>query len=207
MEKPLQTQAKTVAQLEEEARANLVESLVTLIDISGSMDEQFAAGGRKHKAAQNALNILYDMTDFSICEMAVFSFDSITEALYCDSDIKPVLPEPRGGTSFTRALQAALEKDPTRIILASDGEASYPEYEVQACQEKGIPVDTIFIEGAPSPYSDPKRGEVLLKRISEETGGQFTTVDNAEALMEAFAQLETSNRLLLEGPADSVIKL
>lgn len=208
MTKDLETKAsKSIAELEEEAKAEraFLDNLCVLIDMSGSMFSPFANGGSKHEAAQKALDLLYSSTDWSICDMKVFSFDDLVQSVKCSETRKPVVQFNGGGTNFSAALSSALEDVETnRIILCSDGEATYPEREVNRCIERHIPVDTIFIKSLQD-YSNA--GEELLKRISEETGGQFCTVDTAEALMQAFAALETSERLLLSGPADEVIKL
>lgn len=202
--------------LQKAPRENLVESLVVLVDSSGSMADTFHSGSEsKQAAAQRAMDILWEKTDWGICEMRVFSFDDDSEQVVCSDSERPILHNSGGGTSFSNPLQAALDTNPTRIILASDGEASFPNVQVATCIDQGIPVDTIFIQGrgyGDYPQEGYLHGEALLRQISEQTGGQFTVVDDAENLVSAFAELETSVRLQLsyqpeEEEEKSVIKL
>jgi len=198
---------KSLDELEAQRRESVLENLVCLVDCSGSMAD-YIKNGQKLKicAAREALQTLWEKTDWNICDFHVFQFDDSPIALSCSETDPPQISDPQDGTNFSSALQAALDKEPTRIILCSDGESSYPEKQVLACQEKAIPVDTIFIQGASS-YGI-ESGETLLRRISDETGGQFTTVDNAEDLATVFAQLETSERLLLtDQSSDDPIEL
>lgn len=198
----------SIAKLNEEAKADsaFMDNVRVLVDRSASMEGPFANGGAKYTASQQAMDLLYSNSDWSICNMKVWGFDDYIQEVPCDEAIKPKIPAPRGGTDFSGALKIALEdSETTRIILCSDGEASYPETEVASCIERSIPIDTIYIKSTHA----REEAEQLLQRISEETGGQFCTVDTAEALMQAFAALETSERLLLshQPEEDSVIKL
>lgn len=208
MSKDISTIPGSIAKLNEESRqSGGLDEVRVLTDISGSMDSGFAhGGGTKSQASQNALDVLWSSSDWSICNMRVFACDSAVEEIPCSEMLKPVVPGPRGGTYFSIWLKAALEDaETTRIILCSDGQSEFPETEIARCIERCIPVDTIYIQSAGGFNREAE--EALLRRISEETGGQFCTVDNAEALTQAFAALETSQRLLLEGPAEEVIKL
>lgn len=195
-----------IAALNQQARDESgMDNVRVLVDHSYSMAGAFENGGQKHTAAQQAMDVLYDSSDWGICDMKVWGFDDEITPVPCTETIRPRIPMSSGGTCFNTALEAALEDiETTRIILASDGESEYPETEIQRCIERCIPIDTVYIKTAGSNI-----GEDLLKRMSEETGGQFCTVDNAEALAAAFAELETSHRLLLgyEEKKDEVIKL
>ena len=199
--------AKSLDELEKLRKESVLENLVCLVDISGSMDGMFKGDRAKRKitAAQDALSGLWEKTHWDLCEFQVFAFESIPEQLGCSESFPPKLPESRGGTDFCSSLDAALDKSPTRIILCSDGQAAYPEEQIKKCQELSIPIDTIYIEG--DDY-DSERCQQLLQRISDETGGQYTTVDNAEDLSSVFAQLETTERLLLtDQSSDDPIEL
>lgn len=199
--------AKSLDELEKSRLESVIENLVTLVDISGSMDGIFKADRKKRKidAAQKALTGLWKKTHWDLCEFQVFAFDTEADILECSQETPPKLPDIRGGTNFSSPLDSALEKNPTRIILCSDGQAEYPEKQVRKCQELGIPVDTIYIEG--DDY-DAEECKAKLQRISDETSGQFTTVDNAEDLASVFAQLETTERLLLtDQSSDDPIEL
>jgi len=210
MDKNLQTIPGSIAKLTAEAKADKLETLVVLIDRSGSMSAMFDANQPKIQAAQDAMDKLWETTSWDICEMYVKAFDDYTEDVACDEYNKAIIPQPRGGTDFTTALQNALDQSdtPTRIILCSDGQAAYPSDQIAICSEQAIPIDTIFISYHHA-FDQIEPGEELLRRISEETGGQFCTVEDAESLVAVFAQLETSQRLLLDyQPEESnVIKL
>lgn len=198
---------KTLDELEKLRRDSILENLICLVDISGSMNGCFKGDSSKRKidAAQTALSGLWSKTHWDLCEFQVFAFDDIPSQLECSESFEPKLPEIRGGTDFCSSLSAALEKSPTRIILCSDGQANYPEHQIKKCQELAIPIDTIYIEG--NDY-DATQCQALLQRISDETGGQFTTVDNAEDLTSVFAQLETTERLFLtDQSSDDPIEL
>lgn len=200
---------QSLAELEKARKESILESLIVLVDCSGSMGGSFVSGSEtKEKAAQRAMNLLWEKTDWNICEMQVFSFNDTTMSIHCSESEKPALCQSSDGTSFTNALGSALSCQPTRIILTSDGQAEFPETQIAICVAKSIPIDTIFIQGSDD-YN--ALGEALLRRISEETGGQFATVEDAEHLILAFAALETSERLALsyepEEEENSVIKL
>jgi len=160
----------------------------------------------RSQAAQKAMNALHEKTDFSLCDLHVWSFSDMAEPVECAWDKKPVIHSAEsGGTNFINPLLKALEHRCNRIILVSDGEANYPEHQIAICQKKEIPVDCIFI-GQPG-----SSGESTLRKIAEATGGKFTTVNDADSLVESFKELETSERLGLtyqpEEEKDSVIKL
>lgn len=204
---------KSLDELEKTRKESLLESLVVLVDCSGSMTEGFVSGTEsKQSAAQRAMDLLWEKTDWNICEMQVFSFSYLPSQIICSDTEKPKLLGASGGTAFSPALQTALDRTPTRIILCSDGEAENPQAQIDDCVAKGIPIDTIFIQGSDYAYeSETLHGEALLRQISELTGGQFATVADAENLVSAFAALETSERLALsyspEAEENSVIKL
>jgi hypothetical protein len=199
--------AKTLDELEKARLEGVLENLVCLVDYSGSMHGMLKADHKRTKiqAERDALQGLWEKTHWDLCEFSVFAFDDNPIAVECSENQAPQIPDPQGGTNFDSPIAAALEKNPTRIILCSDGQSSYPDKQIGQCQELGIPVDTIFIQGE-GIYEEG--GETLLRKISEETGGQFTTVDNAEDLSSVFAQLETTERLLLtDQSSDDPIEL
>lgn len=184
--------------LQKEQQGEFLEKLVLLADESGSMDDFFEADNGKTKwdALKQAVELLWTKTDWQVCDTKLFLFDSMPEEKEFSFESPPNLGDLRaGGTSFQQALKAAFGQDATRIILISDGEneGGFPASHVDQAISRKIPIDTIFIEGT---YSN--QGAATLKRISEATGGIFTTVENAEQLMQGLAALETNERLLLE---------
>jgi uncharacterized protein with von Willebrand factor type A (vWA) domain len=179
-----------------------LETLGVLIDSSGSMAGPYPGKHSRHDAADDAMNALWEKNSWELCNLMVWSFSSSVEAVICDIYDKPVIPRLCDGTDFAGALSAALAKEKlTRIILTSDGEDQYPTNQVSQCQRRGIPVDTIFI-GSPG-----GTGETCLRMISEATGGQFCTAENAEQLTQAFEALETSERLQIGYDPDEPIEL
>lgn len=189
---------QSISKLNEDARAenSSLDNLRVLVDHSGSMAGTFASGGSKISAAQKAIETLWTNTDWGICDMKVFAFDDYPKEIQCSDAEMPVIPQPSGGTDFSAAINIATQDlDTNRIILCSDGESSFPDQQIAVCVERAIPIDTIFIKDSGDTYAT--RGEALLRQISEETGGQFCTVENTEDLVTAFAQLETTERLLL----------
>lgn len=166
-----------------------LETLAVLIDSSGSMEGLYAGSKCRHSGAQEAMNALWEKNHWDLCNMKVWSFSSTQIAVPCDYDNKPVIPRINGGTNFDGALRTALSINPTRIILTSDGDATYPTDEVQTCINREIVIDCIFIGDPGSP------GESMLQQIANATGGQMFTAENAAQLTHAFQALETTERL------------
>lgn len=183
-------------------RANF-EQLTLLMDWSPSMEDRFKNGsGSKWDSAKKAIQMLWEKTSWDICDTKLFLFETGTHKKDFSPEHPPILPEKPsggGGTSFINALRAGIDEDASRMILISDGESAFPDTEVTICKEKQIVVDTIYIAGMDDIYNGPK----ILQQISEATGGIFTTVENAEQLMESLMELETSERLLLGHDPDS----
>jgi hypothetical protein len=182
------------------------ENLCILGDTSGSMSSNYSGGKTRLQGLQDALNAIWEITDWSACATTCFMFSDETREIPFESSAPPKVESAQwGGTSFCEALDAALRTKPTRIILASDGAAEYPEGQIGKCQEGGITIDTIYIGS-----NDEVPGALLLRRISDETGGIFTLCKNAHELVEQFQQLETHNRLALDytpSEESDVIKL
>jgi hypothetical protein len=171
------------------------ENLCILGDTSGSMSSGYSAGKTRLQGLQEALTAIWEITDWASCDTIFYTFSDETRRIPFESVAPPIVENAQyGGTDFCIALDAALNnKDLSRVILASDGDAEYPEGQISKCQEKGIPIDTIFIG------SDPEaRGATQLRRISEETGGIFTLCSSAHELVAQFQALETNNRLALD---------
>lgn len=171
------------------------EILGVSVDDSGSMSTPYNFQGKtipRRQAAQLASEALYNATDWNLCDLKFWTFSDDTQPVFCDAATPPVLVDNSGGTNFDIALQTPIDAGCTRIVLCSDGEASYPDFQVKHCIDHQIPVDCVFIGGHGG------AGEILLQRIADETGGTFCTATDAESLIHQFEQLETSNRLLLE---------
>lgn len=185
------------------------ENLAILGDISGSMSSNYSGSKSRYDGLQEALTALWEITDWQSCEPEAWVFDHTTQKINFSISQPPRIPHEGGGTSFSTALSQALENEKrNRIILASDGQSAYPSNEVEECQKRQIPIDTIFIG---TDVFDP--GAEMLQRIADETGGTFALCSDAASLVQQFQQLETNNRLLLTHQAgelpgpDDVIKL
>lgn len=179
------------------------ETLFIVLDRSSSMLASYdsdmdptynpSANSKSRSAAsQEAVNLLWDNTNFAICDLHLVCFNEQPQEVSVDVNNAPTILPPQGGTQFTNALQLGIDGGASRMILVSDGEAEYPQGPVTHCKANGIKIDTIFIGPIGS------SGEALLKRISDETEGMSATAEDADDLMEAMAQLDTTKRLQLE---------
>lgn len=176
------------------------ENLAILVDTSYSMDDHFGRERTKLKiaGAREALQGLWDATDWEITKPRAWIFNSNPSEIDFKYDKKPDIGSSTGGTDYEAALEAAMENEKLeRIILISDGEPNhYPEEQVKSCVARGITIDTIYIG------TEGSEAEKLLQRMSDETSGQEATVDTATELLEHIQQLETGNRLQLEDHSD-----
>lgn len=178
------------------ARSGDCEHLVILGDTSGSMGSYYGDGKKtRFQGLQEALTSLWEITDWFSCEPTCFAFsDELLKIPFDESNPPQLRSADFGGTDFKNALSKALSGEETnRIILCSDGESAKPTSQIEECQSRGIPVDTIYIGN-----SEEDRGAILLREISDETGGKFCLCKDAHELVEQFQQLETHNRLLLD---------
>ena len=88
-------------------------STAVLADVSGSMASPAWGGRSKHSLLRDAIT-----STFRPGQHELLAFSSRVQRLTNPA----MLPEPGGGTALHLALQGALELNPGRILLISDGE-------------------------------------------------------------------------------------
>lgn len=177
-----------------------VERVMCVIDTSFSMENTFEAADHTSRIAAvvDALHLIIDSSSRAITELGLISFNS-SPSLRCQITdhfsmvkVATLSLEPHGATYYGTALKLALQSEPNRIILLSDGEAGDKTDALamaRICRDRHIRIDTVGI-GA--------EGLDLLRQIAELTGGIFIYANNAAKLQETFAKLETRARLQLE---------
>lgn len=179
-----------------------VEDIIAVVDISASMGTDFRV--KNHEpisrmgAVVEALHYIIDSSNRTLTRIGLIAFDDHAELLQQKTDrftnVKAAAMklEPRGSTYMSRGMELALEAEPHRIILLSDGETSDRATCVQIAYEaaaRHVKIDTVGIGDT---------GLDLLREIARITGGVFMFADSLDALRESFMKLETRARLQLE---------
>lgn len=197
------------------ASVGLQESLVILLDRSGSMDDPvdgtFGHGEKKMAAAIRAAKALVEDCRYGLTEIAILSFArtvtvhvGMTRNIKVVSDlIKPIRPgyETFLGMGLTRAIDMLSESSARirRIVAMSDGRddpgrSHETEQCVVFCVQRKIIIDTIAFGEDADRY--------LLEQIARRTGGVFREAIDAMDLVNAFKSLEAGIRGLLEGKVE-----
>ena len=185
---------------------------VLAIDCSGSMD------WNDHISVKSGINSAYDAQYPYTCnritaaegfirymhpidETAIVFFTSSTTVAAKMTNDKETLKlalqgmKDNGGTSFSAAINASIAQidsaekisngaNKNRIILLSDGDdgdsASKRNVAVQKCKDKFIEVYTVGFGSA---------NDAILRKIAEETGGEYYRAMDAEEIVDIFAKL------------------
>lgn len=142
---------------------------IILIDMSGSMSEMDALGGKsRFDAAESELRKLQENLPGKIAVIAFSSWPT-----FCPSGIPTRLG---GGTDMLAALQFVKCADDTGIkfILISDGEPGQPQKTLALAKSFRSKIDTIYI-GSEQNYTG---GRDFLTQLANATGGKFTRSDS-----------------------------
>lgn len=191
------------------------ETLVLLIDASGSMDEPLGFMKSKMGATREAIDRLLKskekarerdlvgvVTFGEECELVCEPSDDFTRLGRGVRGINPC-----GRTALFEGLEYTLEllaeaNGLRRAILLSDGcptttgDGLVLELAYRA-RGLGVVIDTVGVGGRTRGKKKISYDERLLRRISEITGGKFTPVNEVKALEEEFVMLSDSKKIPL----------
>lgn len=158
-----------------------MQSLVLLIDVSGSMDDE----GKIAQARQALLSFL----DRWSSEAVIVPFNSDPHLL-ARTDIprseirkKVSALSASGGTDIDSALQFSLDALSGRgtVLLLSDGQSSVQDSTITPFSSRNIPVYTM-------PFGRDA-DEALLQKIADQTGGEMIQAKGAQLLVQAFQRM------------------
>lgn len=152
--------------------------LITIVDVSGSMEQRDSRGGQSRYRV--ALEELAKLQKSRPGKVAVIAFSQSVE--FVPGGVPPMLG---GGTDLAAALRFARMADSAsmRFVVISDG---YPDDEPAALAEAAKfvgRIDTVYV----GPESD-LGGRDFLSRLAAASGGQSVTADRAQQLA---AKIET----------------
>ncbi|MDH5528008.1 MAG: VWA domain-containing protein [Nitrospirota bacterium] len=194
------------------------ETLVLLIDTSGSMDEPLGMFTSKMKATREAIHTLIGSKTRSRERdlVGLVSFGEECELLCEPTDDFARLGRHVGTingcgrTAMFEGLEYTLElladaNGLKRTILLSDGCPTTTGAELvlelaYKAKLMGVVIDTIGVGGKAGKRGKNKKvsyDEVLLKRIASLTGGKFTTVHEVQALEDEFLALSDCKKIPL----------
>jgi len=139
-----------------------VDALI-LVDMSGSMGDRDAPGGRtRYEVAEQELRELQAALPGKI---GVVAFSS--DVQFCPTGV-PV--RMGGGTDMAKALKFVRAADGlAKIVLISDGEPDSADATLKEARLFKHRIDTVYIGPESGPYA---RGREFLQRLAAATGGQ-----------------------------------
>lgn len=137
-------------------------SLLVLLDVSWSMENDDARGGRtRHEVAEEELIRLQNTNEGKI---ALVCFSSTTQVCF---DGRPV--KANGGTDLAHGLSSIKMVDGTgiKILVISDGEPDNEQKALNVAKTFSSPINTLYI--------GPERergGRAFLDKLSAQSGGK-----------------------------------
>lgn len=175
--------AGSLADIAARSNTSIAESflsceIVTIVDVSGSMEMRDSRGGQSRYRV--ALEELAKLQQSRPGKVAVIAFSDSVE--FVPGGVPPMLG---GGTDLAAALRFAHMADSAgmRFVVISDG---YPDDDEAALREaagyRGR-IDTVYV----GPESD-RVGREFLQKLATANGGQAVTADCAKELA---AKIET----------------
>jgi Mg-chelatase subunit ChlD len=190
------------------------ETLMLLIDASGSMEESLGFRTSKMRATREAIHKLLQskqqakerdlvglVTFGDECDLVSEPLDDFDLLKNCVKQLRP-----NGRTAMFEGLAYTLEllEDASglrRAILLSDGcpttTGSNLVLELaHKAKQMGVVIDTIGV-GRSGNSTHLSYDEPLLRRIAELTGGKFTPVGDVQVLEEEFLSLSESKKIPL----------
>ncbi|OXM83745.1 vWA domain-containing protein [Paenibacillus rigui] len=198
------------------AKKEKPQDYVLLLDMSESMKET-DPGKLSNQAAQSLIRRMDAST-----RVGLYTFNEEPKLIFPLTKLDragvkeelaaktAAIPAPYGQTDIGRVLTTVMDnlkqqgelRAGTTVILISDGISQMDTSQVLAPYvQNGVKVHTVGILGT----SDPK-GNALLQRIAEGTGGRFYDVQTADRITGAFDQIYTNkkpNHLLNERTGDA----
>ncbi|MFQ5510089.1 MAG: VWA domain-containing protein [Leptospirillia bacterium] len=189
------------------------ETLVLLIDASGSMEEPMGFMTSKVKATRRAIDDLIDAKAKAKERdlLGIVSFGEECELISEPSSDFALVKRrarsitPCGRTAMFEGLAYTLElleeaHGLRRTILLSDGcptttgDGLVLELALKA-KQMGVVIDTIGVGGAAAGRIRITYDETLLRRIAEITGGKFIHVEQVKALEDEFLMLSEAKKI------------
>jgi hypothetical protein len=185
-----------------EAPATVKDRVVLLQDCSTSMENIMDTRGRRSRldVSKDCIRKFLDKCNPRISAIGLVSFSSMAHKLQiATTDYNKVAAQAlticsEAYTNMALGIRFALELDPTRLVLVSDGMPDSIEETLQQariCVERSVPIDCIYIGDT------HESGASFMKQLAEMTGGFFFTVDDVEKFEKAILQLEAGARLML----------
>lgn len=152
---------------------------IVIVDVSSSMEETDAPGGKsRYQAACDELTALQSHLPGKIAVLA-FSNDCV----FCPSGTPTMLG---GSTDLAAALKFAkvADVDDMRFIVISDGQPNSEEDALAQAKTYQNRIDTIFVGSEISPL-----GRKFLARLATASGGKTVTADRVAQLSAKVQQL------------------
>lgn len=162
------------------AESFLNADCIVLVDVSSSMEDKDAQGGKsRYEAACTELAALQASMPGKIAVLA-FSNDCV----FCPSGTPLMMG---GGTDLAKALQFAKVADvpDMRFVVISDGQPNDPEKTLAIAKDYKNRIDTIYVGPEVS-----RTGQDFLARLAKQNSGQTVTADRV-------LQLSSKMKLLL----------
>lgn len=152
---------------------------IILIDVSGSMQETDAPGGKsRYEAACGELEKLQgDLPG----KVAIISFNHLTTF-----NPNGIPTSAGGGTNLTSALEFAkvCDFDGVRFVVVSDGEPDDPYTALAVAKTYRNKIDVIFCGNEARPD-----GREFLRKLAKASGGQEVTADRVAQLSNTIHKL------------------
>ncbi len=186
------------------AEADLPLRLALLVDTSNSVRTQFRF------EQQAAIRFMNDVMRARQDRMLLMSFDAVPELITDLSSDMQVLEKgvnsmrPGGGTALFDAIYTAAkdklmldqprEKFRRAMILISDGEDTQSHFTRDQALEMAQKADTVIYAISTNTTRDEKEGDLVLKYLTEETGGQAFFPFKVEDLDQSFENIANELR-------------
>ena len=149
-------------------RKKSAESMVLLLDVSGSMGWE-VAGVRKIDSLR----------------MAAAAHPSIPKISFSSKIFRGEIPEPNGTTNMAKGFRTIASSYPNReVILVSDGLPNNEEAAIEEALRIGKPVHVIYI-------GDDTYGKKFMKALAARTGGKWLNISEKIVDTPISQQLET----------------
>lgn len=143
------------------AMARDAETVMLLIDTSGSMEATIRSGKRRIDALRE---VVADIKKAGDVPMIAFGGPYDAQVRFVDG-----VPEPDGGTPLHIAIPYAKEYGATRLVVISDGVPDLADQSMQEARTFGGRIDVVFVG------NEGDSGQMFLNALASATGGtQFT---------------------------------
>ncbi len=171
----------------EQSNASIAESFMgcdtlVIVDVSGSMAERDARGGReRYQVACDELKRLQQSLPGKVGVVAFSTYPEFAPG---------GMPNFQGGgTNLTAALEFVRVADGTvKFVVISDGEPNDERSALAIARSFTSKIDTVYV----GPESD-RRGADFLRRLAEASGGRYVVAEKADQLADQVQRLMLGN--------------